>query len=203
MSTKIHRDFVVLVRGKEEINALVIFAHDVTTPATQETPAKTVEYLTVVFPGETAQKAFPSKAQILDALQVEMSVPPVGEGQFFGWKDVPNLTAIATPEEESKFDALGAGAHDQFKVGDIVRFTPESGNDQTKTFTIDGGELAGDNLPQWFWRLVELPGALFLAASLELALPKPETIQPDPAVVEAAQPMIEPDPAVTAAAATE
>lgn len=67
-------------------------------------------------------------------------------------------------------------ANDQFKVGDVVRFTPDSGNDQSRTFTVNGGEMSGDP-PMWFWRLDELPGSVFLGTSLELALPKEPAIE--------------------------
>lgn len=58
-------------------------------------------------------------------------------------------------------------ASERFRTLEKVRFTPESGNDAHPVYTIDGGEAAGG---QWFWRLVEMPGSLFLGSSLTVAI---------------------------------
>lgn len=95
--SKQHRDFVILVKGKDEINALVVFSHTVTTPATQTEPAVDTEYLTVIYTNSVDGAAWPSKDKILQNLQVEMSVPPVGAGKFFGWKDVVSVETAIPP----------------------------------------------------------------------------------------------------------
>jgi hypothetical protein len=94
---KQHRDFVILVKGTEEIHALVVFSHTVTTPATQETAAFDTEYLTVIYTNKVDGSAWPSKDKILQGLQVEMSVPPVSAGKFFGWKDVVSVETAIPP----------------------------------------------------------------------------------------------------------
>lgn len=221
--SKQHRDFVILVRGGVEINALVAVSHDVFTPATQTEPATTVEHLTIVYLEPAAGGNTQQTGEALrNSIKVQIDVPPVDVGKHFGWKEVPNMTAVATPEEEAAFalrkssgDDQNAGdwtkagmdidgfpvvkgsAEDvtkaepliaadefvqpdpeviaaasniavdaQFKTGEKVRFTPESGNDTEAIYTIDGGELGEGPDAIWFWRLIEMPGALFRGSNL-------------------------------------
>lgn len=77
------------------------------------------------------------------------------------------VVAQAAAEEDER--KKQAEAVDHFKIGEKVRFTAESGNDTTEVFTIDGGELGQGDNPQWFWRLVEKPGELFLEKNLRPA----------------------------------
>lgn len=105
-----HRDFVILVKGAEEINALVVFSHTVTTPATQTVPAFDTEYLTVIYTDPVAGAAWPSKDKILNSLHVEISVPPASAGKFFGWKDV-GPSAPPPPVAEPAPEAPGSDSY--------------------------------------------------------------------------------------------
>ena len=83
-----HRDFVILVRGAEEINALVIFSRLNHIPATQTVPASDTEELTVIYTDPVVGASWPSKDRILQSLHVEIGVPPASAGKFMGWKGV-------------------------------------------------------------------------------------------------------------------
>lgn len=85
-----HRDFVILVRGTEEINALVAASHDVYTPATQTEEASTSEHLTLVFLEPTGA-GIPTGEALRNSVQIKIDVPPVSAAQHFGWKEVPTF----------------------------------------------------------------------------------------------------------------
>jgi hypothetical protein len=92
---KQHRDFVILVRGTEEINALVAVSHAVATPATQTTPAFTTEHLTLVYLDPTAEGNSQSGEGLRNSVRIQIDVPPVDNGRHFGWKDVTDYNVTA------------------------------------------------------------------------------------------------------------
>ena len=88
---------------------------------------------------------------------------------------VTPVVPVELPTQEQA-DAIAAQAaaeiaQRKFSTGEKVTFSPESGNDTTEVYTIDGGEIGGGDAlgshTQWFWRLVEKPGSLFLGSSLQ------------------------------------
>jgi len=132
---KAHRDFVVLVKGTEEINALVEFSHSVHTPATQDVPAFDTEYLTVIYTNKLDSSAWPSKDKILQGLQVEMSVPPVGMGKFFGWKDVVGVDVVEPPVSTLTPDPMQKSSGKDGDVGDWTQTAGEGKTDDTRPAT--------------------------------------------------------------------
>lgn len=91
-----HRDFVTYVRNGVEINALVAVSQTITTPATQEKPAFTTEHLTLVYLDPASEAARMTGDQLRASIKTVFDVAPLVEGAVNGWKEIPNLTAIAT-----------------------------------------------------------------------------------------------------------
>lgn len=186
-----HRDFVILVKGTEEINALVVFSHTVTTPATQTEPAFDTENLTVIYTNPVDGASWPSKDKILQNLQVEIGVPPVSAGKYFGWKDVPNLTRIASPEQVAAFDALSKSSGIDGDAGDWTKTVGEGKTDDTAAAkpeeavntSISGPDGLTDEQRGFKWGSPEHV-AVLTKPEPEI-VPAEDVVQADPEVVDA------------------
>lgn len=77
-----------------------------------------------------------------------------------------DLDAVAA-ENAAKEATSGAQDYEQFGPGQKVRFTPESGNDTTPIYTIETWSREPVEGALLFWKLEEIPGALFLPINLE------------------------------------
>jgi len=192
-----HRDFVVLVRGEEEINALVASSHVVTTPATQTVPAFDTEHLTLVFiepsgAGQTTGEG------LRNSIKVQIDVPPVDVGKHFGWKEVDD----AEPQvDQTAFDSAIAWREYAAKLETVVITDGHPigriASDETRT-----EPPTASYCPVMTISREPVPAEQVSVATADSAPSEPEVMQPDPAVVEAAQPVVEADPAVTEAAAS-
>lgn len=108
---KQHRDFVLLVRGNEDINALVATSRIVTTHATQDTPAFDTEHLTLVFIDPAGAGATTGEG-LRNSIKVQIDVPPVDKGQHFGWKDFAEDRIEGSPREVVEAVQFGAASEE-------------------------------------------------------------------------------------------
>lgn len=143
--SKSHRDFVVFVKNGVEINALVAISQDVTTPATQEQPAVTIEHLTLVYLDPTAASQRPTGDQLRSSIKLEFDVAPLVEGKITGWKDV---VSSDVRQVEPIFDGSGSerwGSGDSWTDGhDKAGWPVPAGSaSDVHTKTASGAETEG------------------------------------------------------------
>lgn len=131
--SKSHRDFCVYVRGGIAINALVAVSRDVYFPATQTEPAKTIEHLTLVYLDPSAASNTMTGDQLRNSIKTEFDVPPLGDGQVTGWKDI--VAEVVAPSEEAQGSGSERyGGSDWTAVGqDVDGFPVPKGSPQDVT----------------------------------------------------------------------